>query len=264
MAKYTHDQRMQVLSVCFDYLENKLSFKSAENKIRSLVPSYPVKNLRQQIISLKNCLSGKGSYGFAWPATWAKALIELFDKNPKIIAALHEQQELYYAKEGRKNTALEKLLMDCMTPKKTMAPKKINYKALLKVTGHQDYKSWPSLQLVHEPPGDITEEKRVFSRIDNFCRNHGERISGVYLYERKGEVLYIGKGKPIFNRIKSHYIESYREVGGDTQDKKWHRFFSKYNGPVTAYISQIEREADRKIVEMLLQETHETVFSKFK
>ena len=107
-------------------------------------------------------------------------------------------------------------------------------------------------------------ESESFSRIDTFCRKLGERISGVYLYERKGEVLYIGKGKPIFNRIKSHYIESYREVGGDTQDKKWHRFFSKYNGPVTAYISEIEREADRKIVEMVLQESHETVFSKFK
>ena len=88
-------------------------------------------------------------------------------------------------------------------------------------------------------------------------------ISGVYLYERRGEVLYIGKGKPIFNRLKSHYIESYREVGGDTKDKKWHRFFSKYNGPVTAYVSEIRREADRKIVEMILQEFHKPVFSKF-
>jgi hypothetical protein len=255
---YTHDQRLQVLSVCSDYLEGKLSFNSAESKIRSLVPSYPVKNLSQQISSLKKCLSGEGSYGFAYPATWAKALIELFDKNPKVIAALNEQQELYYARDGRKNMALEKLLMN------QMVPKKINYKALLRITGHQDYKSWPSLQLVHEPPGDRNEEKRVFSRIDSFCRKQSERVSGVYLYERKGEVLYIGKGNPIFNRIKSHYIESYREVGGDTQDNKWHRFFSEYNGPVTAYISEIEREADRRIVEMILQEYHEPVFSKFK
>jgi hypothetical protein len=79
-----------------------------------------------------------------------------------------------------------------------------------------------------------------------------------YLYERKGEVLYIGKGKPIFNRVKSHYIESYREVGGDTKDKKWHRFFSKYNGPITVYISEIEREVDRRIVEMILQKFNGT------
>jgi hypothetical protein len=257
MTKYTHDQRMQVLSVCSDYLEGKLSFNSAKSEIRSLVPSYPVKNLSQQISSLKKCLSGEGSYGFAYPATWAKALIELFDKNPKVIAALNEQQELYYARDGRKNMALEKLLMN------HRVPKKINYKALLKITCHHDYKSWPSLQLVHEPPGDRNEEKSVFSRIKNFCRKQDEQISGVYLYERKGEVLYIGKGKPIFNRIKSHYIESYREVGGDTQDKKWHRFFSKYNGPITVYVSEIEREADRKIIEMILQEFHETIFSEF-
>ncbi len=112
MAKYTHDQRIQVLSICSDYLEGKLPFNSAENKIRFLVPSYPVRNLKQQINSLEKCLSGKGSYGFAWPATWAKALIELFDKNPKVIAALHEQQELYFAKDRRKNMALEKLLND--------------------------------------------------------------------------------------------------------------------------------------------------------
>ena len=140
----------------------------------------------------------------------------------------------------------------------------INYKALLKTIGLQDYKSWPSLQLVHTPPADRNEEKQVFSLIDRLCRKQDVRISGIYLYERQGEVLYIGKGNPIFNRVKSHYIVSYREVGGDTKDKKWHRFFSKYNGPVTAYISKIEREADRKIVEMLLQESHETVFSKFK
>jgi hypothetical protein len=257
MTKYTHDQRMQVLSVCSDYLEGKLSFNSAENKIRSLVPSYPVKNLNQQISSLKKCLSGKGSYGFAYPATWAKALIELFGKNSKVIAALKEQQELYYARDGRKNMALEKLLMN------HMVSKKINHHELLRITGHQDYKSWPSLQLDHEPPGDRNEEKRVFSLIDNFCRKQGKRISGVYLYERKGEVLYIGKGKPIFNRVKSHYNESYREVSGDTKTKKWHRFFSKYNGPITVYISEIGREADRKIVEMILQEFHQTVFSKF-
>jgi hypothetical protein len=138
------------------------------------------------------------------------------------------------------------------------------YKALLRISDHHDYKSWPSLQVVHEPPGDENDESEVISLIDQFCRKQGERISGVYLYERKGEVLYIGKGKPIFNRIKSHYIESYREVAGDTPDNKWHRFFNRYNGPVIVYVSEIEREADRKIVEMILQETHETVFSKFK
>jgi hypothetical protein len=258
MTKYTHDQRMQVLSVCSDYLEGKLSFNSAESKIRSLVPSYPVKNLSQQISSLKKCLSGKGSYGFAYPATWAKALIELFDKNPKVIAALNEQQKLYDERHGKKNMALEKLLIN------PRVPKKINYKALLRITGHQDYKSWPSLQLVHEPPGDRNEREIVFSNIDWFCSKQSVRISGVYLYERKGKVLYIGKGKPIFNRVKSHYIESYREVSGDTKDKRWHRFFSKYNGPVTVYVSEIEREADRRIVEMILQEYHKPVFSKFR
>jgi len=71
-----------------------------------------------------------------------------------------------------------------------------------------------------------------------------------YLYERHGEVLYIGKGNPIFDRVKSHYIESYREVNGDTKDKRWHRFFSKYNGPMTAYVSEIERETDRRMLRL--------------
>ena len=75
--------------------------------------------------------------------------------------------------------------------------------------------------------------------------------------------MYIGKGKPIFNRVKSHYIESYREVGGDTEDNRWHRFFSTYNGPITVYVSEIEREADRKIIEMILQEFHKPVFANF-
>jgi hypothetical protein len=141
--------------------------------------------------------------------------------------------------------------------------KALYYKALLRISDHHDYKSWPSLQLVHEPPVDENEKMRVISLIDQFCRRQNERISGVYLYERNGEVLYIGKGKPIFNRIKSHYIVSYREVAGDNQNQTWHRFFSTYNGPVIVYASEIEREADRKIIEMILQEYHKPVFSNF-
>ncbi len=110
MTKYTYDQRLQVLSVCADCLEGKLPLSSAENKIRSLVPSYPVKNLSGEISRLKKYLSGKGAYGWAYPATWAKALIELSDNSPKVIAALNEQQKLYYARDGRKNMTLEKLL----------------------------------------------------------------------------------------------------------------------------------------------------------
>lgn len=113
---------MQVLKICADCIEGNLSLSSAENKIRFLIPSYPAKNLNGEISRLKKCLSGKGSYGFAYPATWAKALLELFDKNPKVIAALNEQQELYYARDGRKNLALEKLLNKSMKPKKKTKP----------------------------------------------------------------------------------------------------------------------------------------------
>ena len=110
MIKYTHEQRLQVLSVCADCADGKLPLSLAENKIRSLVPSYPAKNLSGEIGRFKKYRSGEGAYGFAYPATWAKALIELSDNSPKVIAALNEQQKLYHARDGRKNMALEKLL----------------------------------------------------------------------------------------------------------------------------------------------------------
>jgi len=110
MTKYTHDQRLLVLSVCADCVEGKLPLSLAEDKIRSLVPSYPAKNLSSEISRLKKYLTGKGAYGWAYPATWAKALIELSDNSPKVIAALNEQQELYYERHHRINMALEKLL----------------------------------------------------------------------------------------------------------------------------------------------------------
>jgi len=87
-----------------------LPLSLAEDKIRSLVPSYPVENLSGEISRLKKYLSGVGAYGWAYPATWAKALIELSDNSPKVIAALNEQQKLYYERHGNKNMALQELL----------------------------------------------------------------------------------------------------------------------------------------------------------
>jgi hypothetical protein len=110
MTKYTHEQRLQVLGVCKDCADGQLPLSLAEKRVRSLVPSYPVENLSGEISRLKKYCSGKGAYGHAYPATWAKALLELTGYDPRVVTALREQQELYYARDGRKNRTLERLL----------------------------------------------------------------------------------------------------------------------------------------------------------
>lgn len=110
MTKYTHEQRLQVLGVCKDCADGKLPLSLAEKRVRSLVPSYPVQNIGGEISRFKKYRSGQGAYGYAYPATWAKALLELTGNDPRIVAALREQQDLYYAHDGRRNRTLERLL----------------------------------------------------------------------------------------------------------------------------------------------------------
>lgn len=74
MTKYTHEQRLQVLGVCKDCADGKLPLSLAEKRVRSLVPSYPAKNIGGEISRFKKYRSGQGAYGYAYPATWAKAL----------------------------------------------------------------------------------------------------------------------------------------------------------------------------------------------
>ena len=53
---------------------------------------------------------GIGTYGFAFPSNWAKALLEATNNDKLVLQAFRQQQDLYLKKDGRINKNLEKIL----------------------------------------------------------------------------------------------------------------------------------------------------------
>jgi hypothetical protein len=105
---------------------------------------------------------------------------------------------------------------------------------------------WHSFEIIHK---DICpEDSQDIDRIRDIVSDN----NGLYVYEKDGIILYVGKGKPLLDRIKNHYISSYQEVSGDTKDKKWHRFFSANQGKLRIYWKELEDEETRQVIEKML------------
>lgn len=128
---------------------------------------------------------------------------------------------------------------------------KIGEKAIKRFLRDNDYlplSQWCLFEIKH---GNKKDKERVLQLIKN---NVGRR-SGLYLYQKDERILYIGKAKSLYDRLKSHYLESYRPVSGDRVDNGFHCFFSsKRNcGRLSAYWIEITVEEERIILEAMLQ-----------
>ena len=137
----------------------------------------------------------------------------------------------------------------------------IDYARLLEEYELWPMESWNHFDFVHQPPSDPAEEAR---QVDVLRSKVSSGVSGVYAYAKDGKWIYVGKGAPLFNRFKSHYLISYKELPGDTKDKRWHRFFSSNVGHLAIYWKQVEREPDRRIFELTLTELLEPAFERFR
>lgn len=88
--------------------------------------------------------------------------------------------------------------------------------------------------------------------------------AGIYIYKQNGDYLYVGKAKLLYDRIKSHYIESFSTVPGDTKDMRWHRFFSHHQDVLEIYWKEFQSEEERQMVEMILIKILKPSFLTFK
>jgi len=108
---------------------------------------------------------------------------------------------------------------------------------------------WNHFKVNHLKPKDDISKNQVKTFIESNVANR----NGLYIYKNeKGEILYIGKGKPLKNRLYSHYLESFQPVRGDTKDQRWHKFFLKHQGLLDVYWLELEGEKDRQIIEKML------------
>jgi len=120
--------------------------------------------------------------------------------------------------------------------------------------------TWNQFVFLHESPMDRDDELANFSRL----RDIVSRINGLYAYRLNNDWIYVGKGKPLFERLKIHYQSCYRPVSGDTSSKRWHRFFSEHCGELTVYWKEVEPETDRQVFEIVLTHVLSPKFNQFR
>ena len=137
---------------------------------------------------------------------------------------------------------------------------KSDFQLFLKEKRFLPLSAWEKpFSLVH---GDRKNFKENIKKI----RSKVGKTKGLYVYKKGKRILYVGKGGPLFNRIKSHYIESYSKVLGDTRWDTWHNFFSskRNKGLVTIFWKKVEAEEERYILEKMLQYVLKTEFEPFR
>ena len=119
---------------------------------------------------------------------------------------------------------------------------------------------WNHFKIIHtaKKPSDH-ELKIVRERLHSIFPR---KAAGIYAYESKaGELLYIGKAKNLFNRVYSHYRETFIDVGGD-KSGVWHYFFNANHGELKIFWTELEGERERHIVEQCLEVVKNTKFDK--
>ena len=140
---------------------------------------------------------------------------------------------------------------------------RIDYENLLKMHDVFPIENWNSFKFIH---GGSEVEKDLNDKLkDELHHNPStKRPKGLYAYKNHdGGFLYIGKGKPLFNRLKSHYRESLIQKQEPKRAKRWYNFFSKYTGELTIYWIEVEDEGTRKILETALHARYNPSFNTF-
>lgn len=137
----------------------------------------------------------------------------------------------------------------------------IDYEKLLEAHHLWPLEKWSYFDFTHEKPcGPEAIRKQIELLRQVLPKGHG-----LYAYFTKdGECLYVGKAAPLFNRLKSHYLEAFKKVPGDTKSNKWHRFFSSNLGQLVIYWKEVGEETDRRIFELALTAILNPTFEKFR
>ena len=134
---------------------------------------------------------------------------------------------------------------------------KNRFELFLKNNSFLPFENWDFFDLEH---GD----KTIFKNNSEKIRKEVDKKSGIYVYKKERDVLYVGKAASLFVRLKSHNRESFEPVPGDTKHKTWHKFFSRNKGKLLVYWKEVTLENDRVVIEKMLEYILEPKFEFFK
>lgn len=119
--------------------------------------------------------------------------------------------------------------------------------------------SWESFQL------DFSKNFENKDEIIQKIKKHTEKKAGFYSIFKNKDCLYIGIGRPIWSRLKSHYYASQ----GKDKAKRWDDFFQKQRTELTIYWKEFSCCENHKIddkarllIEAILTEKYKPEFDK--
>ena len=122
-----------------------------------------------------------------------------------------------------------------------------------------DNVSWNKFPIIHQSiPPLPAELESTRAQLKSALNTH----NGIYCYlNSRDELLYVGKGAPLWSRIYSHYLEAFRAVSGDRKGV-WHSFFSSHYGGLTILWRSVQGERQRRIIEEMIECVESSVFDK--
>lgn len=119
--------------------------------------------------------------------------------------------------------------------------------------------NWENFQL------DFSKNFEYKNEIIQKIKSKTENKSGFYSIFKNQDCLYIGVGRPIWSRLKSHYYASQ----GKDKAKRWDEFFQKQKTELTIYWKEFSCVENHKIddkvrllIEAVLTEKYNPEFEK--
>ncbi len=135
------------------------------------------------------------------------------------------------------------------------------YVGLKQIENDLEIKNWKNFKLDFST--DFQNKQYIIQEI----KNQIGKNAGFYAVYNDENCLYIGIGRPIWSRLKSHYYASQ----GKDKAKRWSDFFQKYKTNLTIYWKEFNCVENPKIddkarllVEAILTNEYEPEFEKIK
>lgn len=130
---------------------------------------------------------------------------------------------------------------------------------------HADIKKWKSFELDFSTR--FENKVKVIESIKKEIPNY-KSTTGFYSIFKDSKCLYIGIGRPIWSRLKSHYFES-QPQSKIRKGKKWFNFFRKYQTNLTIYWLEYQGTENKKqgdklraLIENILELEYKPEFEK--